>query len=63
MKFKIKKGRHLCNEGEVYETTIIEKKLNGYKVLNPDNDITFITFDDIEILEISNKEKEIPISL
>lgn len=32
MKFKIKHGRHLANEGEVYNTTIIEKKLNGYKV-------------------------------
>lgn len=63
MKFRIKKGRHLCNEGETYETTIIERKLNGYKVLNPENNITFITFDDIEILEMTNNEKEISITL
>lgn len=63
MKFKIKHGRHLANEGEVYNTTITEKKLNGYKVMNPEGNETFICFDDITVLELTEEEKALSITL
>ena len=62
MVFRIKSGKGFNNEGEVYETEIVERKLNGYKVINPDKEITFITFDDIEIIELTEQEKNLPIT-
>lgn len=61
MTFKIKTGKGFNNEGEIYTTEVVARKLNGYKVINPEGNITFICFDDINIIDISNEEKNIPI--
>ncbi len=61
MKFKIKESRNFNNSGEVYEAPIVARKLNGYKVLDPNGNETFICISDIDILELSEDEKNIPI--
>ena len=61
MRFMIKYGRQFSNEGVVYSAPVIARKLNGYKVINPDGDPTFICKDDVDVLEISEQEKGMPI--
>lgn len=61
MTFKIKESRNFNNGGAVYTAPIIARKLNGYKVLDPEGNATFICNDDIHILDISNEEKNMPI--
>lgn len=61
MTFRVRKDRFFCNGGEVYTATVVARKLNGYKVLNPDGEPTFVCFDDIEILDVSDEEKNMPI--
>lgn len=61
MKFKIKTGRGFGNEGKIYTAPVIARKLNGFKVKVDDNSVAFICTDDIEIIEISEQEKAIPI--
>lgn len=61
MTFKIKTGRGFCNEGEMYSAPVVARKLNGYKVMNPENEIEFVCSDDIDIVSISDEEKTIPI--
>lgn len=63
MTFRIKTGKHFVNKGETYTTTIIEKKFNGYKVINPEGNIVFICFDDIEIIELSESETDLKVTL
>ena len=61
MTFRIRESRHFNNSGEVYTAPVIARKLNGYKVEGPDGEVTFICREDIEILEISEHEKNMPI--
>ena len=61
MKFKIREDRNFNNSGKVYTAPVVARKLNGYKVLNPDKEITFICSTDIQVLEISEEEKNMPI--
>ena len=60
MLFKIKE-KQFVNDGCVYSAEIVARKLNGYKVINPEGNITFVCFDDIDILQLSEKEKKLPI--
>lgn len=62
MTFKIKESRNFNNSGEVYSAPVIARKLNGYMVLDPDKNPTFICFDDIDIINISDDEKNMPIA-
>ena len=63
MTFKIKMGKHFVSEGKSFTTTIIEKKFNGYKVINPEGNEAFLCFDDIEIIELSEAEKNLKVTL
>lgn len=61
MTFRIKRGRGFVNEGETYTAQIVAKKLNGYKVINPSGNIVFLDFDSIDIIDISDAEKNTPL--
>lgn len=64
MTFRIKTGRGFGDEGMVFTAPIIEKKFNGYKVLNFEgDDIAFLCFTDIDILELSEEEKQMKVTL
>ena len=58
MIFKIKQ-KQFNNDGAIYSTKIVAKKINGYKVINPEGNETFVCFDDIEILELSEEEQNL----
>lgn len=60
MTFRIKQ-RQFNNDGAVYTAPVIAKKINGYKVLDPEGNVTFICNSDIDILEMSDDEKHISI--
>ena len=59
MRFKTKKERNLNDRGEIiYDAKVIARKLNGYIVQNESADgETFICSDDIDVVEISEEEK------
>lgn len=61
MTFKVKESRNFNNSGTIYTAKVVARKLNGFKVLNPDGDITFLDNGDIDVIEISDAEKEMPI--
>ena len=62
MTFKIKTSRNFNNSGKVYTAPVVARKLNGYMVSNPDGNTTFICFDDIDVISISDDEKNMPIA-
>lgn len=60
MKFRIK-NKQFVNDGAVYTATVVARKLNGYKVINPEGNVTFICLDDIDVLELSEAEKKMQV--
>lgn len=63
MTFRIKMGRQLYSEGKTFSAPVVAKKLNGYKVLNPDGNIAFLCLSDIDIISMSEDEKQMPVEL
>lgn len=65
MTFRLRAGRGFGDEGAVYTAPVIARKINGYKVPEPnpeyDGQFAFLVFEDIEILDISDEEKNMPI--
>lgn len=60
MKFRIK-NKQFVNDGAIYSAMVVARKLNGFKVINPEGNITFICSDDIDVLELSEAEKKMQI--
>lgn len=64
MTFKVREDRNFNDSGKIYTVSVVAKKLNGYKVLFPGHEeVVFITYSDIKILEISDNEKNMLIEL
>lgn len=63
MRFRIKTGRGFGDEGKVFTAPIIAKKFNGYKVINPEGNECFLCFEDIDIVELSEDEKNLRVEL
>lgn len=61
MTFEIKKSRNFNNSGAVYTAPVIARKLNGYKVMNAEGEIAFVCNSDINIIDISDEEKNMQI--
>ena len=61
MTFRTKTGKGFVCEGKEFTAPVVARKLNGYKVLNPEGNIAFLCFEDIDIIEISDEEKNMPI--
>lgn len=61
MTFRIRTDRHFNNGGETYTATVVAKKLNGYKVVNPEGEITFLCNEDIEVLSLTEEERNMKI--
>ncbi len=59
MKFKMREGRGFDTR-VFYTDKVISRKLNGYIVLHNDEEV-FVPDDVIDILEITDKEKNAPI--
>ena len=59
MKFRVKNCT-LCEYGKVFDGKVVARYVNGYKV-DIGNDVAFIPKSDMEILEISEEEKNFPI--
>lgn len=57
MTFKIKESRNFVDSGEVHSAPLVAKKLNGYKVMNPEGEVVFLCNDDIEVISISEEER------
>lgn len=61
MTFKIKESRNFNNSGIIYTAPVVSRKLNGYNVINAYGEIAFLCSSDIDILDISEEEKNKPI--
>ena len=63
MTFRIRTDKQFNDGGMIFTTQIVAKKVNGYKVISPEGNVTFICNDDIQILSMSETEKNMPIEL
>lgn len=63
MTFQIKTGKQFNNEGAVYTAPIVARKINGFKVIDDEGEITFICNEDIKVLSMSEAEKNMPLEL
>jgi len=61
MTFTIKTDRGFVDSGKTYTAPVVARKFNGYKVINPDNEIVFLCNSDIDIVSISDDERKMPI--
>lgn len=59
MKFKVTSD-FCADKGKIYDVTILAKKINGYWTKNGDS-IAFICSEYIQIIEMSEEEKQMPI--
>ena len=63
MKWTPKKERGFCDEGRIFENEVVGRKINGLLIETDsvDDPIWFLPYDSIEIIQISEQEKNIPI--
>ena len=57
MKFKVKESRNFVESGKVFTAPVVARKLNGLKVRNPNGNVVFLPYEDIEIISISDEER------
>lgn len=60
MKFMVKSGRGYADEKIVYNDKVIGRKLNGW-IVEHDGEECFIPSDEINVISISDEEKNLPI--
>ena len=56
MKFRLKKYKGFVDTEKVYDDKVVARKLNGY-IVNHNGEECFVCREDINIIEISEEEK------
>ena len=64
MTFRIREGKQFVSGGQVFTAPIIARKLNGYVVEGQGEGTTaFLQFEDIEVIHLTDEEKEMRLML